>query len=215
MITNKDVEDNTDDFSILSNFKKQDKLKIKNKLIKKYKNTMNDFLQKIKDEEKDLYNNSSKLSILLSKFKNYGSLNKKNKNKNNNNGFINKNNKLNNTLKDKRSTTTLNLKQNDINKFDKLKNEIYNNNMTKTFYPCFGKSKYSIPYINRIVYGEEHSIDPFEQLRKDLFFKVKREIKKSNSINKTIGKKGIWINGKEILNKIKNNNDELEENEKI
>ena len=212
MIINKDYDDNTDDFSILSNLKKQDKHTIKNKLVKIYKNTMNEFLQKIKDEEKDLYNNSSKLSTLLYKFKKYGSYDKiKNRNKNKQKDFINKNNKNNNltyNLKDKRSTTTLNLKQNNLNmnKLGNLKNEKVNNIMAKTFYPSWGKSKFSIPYINKIVYGEENSMDVFEQLQKDLFFEVKNEIRKSNIINKKKGKKGISINGKEILNKFRNNN---------
>ena len=212
MIINKDYDDNTDDFSILSNLKKQDKHTIKNKLVKIYKNTMNEFLQKIKDEEKDLYNNSSKLSTLLYKFKKYGSYDKiKNRNKNKQKDFINKNYKNNNltyNLKDKRSTTTLNLKQNNLNmnKLGNLKNEKVNNIMAKTFYPSLGKSKFSIPYINKIVYGEENSMDVFEQLQKDLFFEVKNEIRKSNIINKKKGKKGISINGKEILNKFRNNN---------
>ena len=86
--------------------------------------------------------------------------------------------------------------------------------MTNTFYPSWGKSKYSIPYINKIVYGEENSLDPFEQLQKELFFEVKSEIKKTNFINKKNGKKGIYINGKDILDRFKNNkNDsEMEEN---
>ena len=212
MIINKDYDDNTDDFSILSNLKKQDKHTIKNKLVKIYKNTMNEFLQKIKDEEKDLYNNSSKLSTLLYKFKKNESYDKiKNRNKNKQKDFINKNNKNNNltyNLKDKRSTTTLNLKQNNLNmnKLGNLKNEKVNNIMAKTFYPSWGKSKFSIPYINKIVYGEENSMDVFEQLQKDLFFEVKNEIRKSKIINKKKGKKGISINGKEILNKFRNNN---------
>ena len=93
-----------------------------------------------------------------------------------------------------------------MNKLGNLKNEKVNNIMAKTFYPSLGKSKFSIPYINKIVYGEENSMDVFEQLQKDLFFEVKNEIRKSNIINKKKGKKGISINGKEILNKFRNNN---------
>ena len=86
--------------------------------------------------------------------------------------------------------------------------------MANTFYPSWGKSKYNIPSINRIVYGEDNSLDPFEQLQKDLFFEVKNEIRKANINNKKKGKKGISLNGKEILNRFKNDNSsEIEENE--
>lgn len=198
-------EDNTEDLSVLSNIKKQDKRTLKNKLIKKYKNTMNEFLQKIKDEEKDLYNNSSKLSSLLYKFKKYESFEKiKNKSKKKINNSNKNYQNLTYNLQSKRSSTTLNLKRNNLNKLDNKNNM----NMAKTFYPSLGKSKYSIPYINRIVYGEENSLDPFEQLQKDLFFEVKNEIRKSNFINKKKGKNLISINGKEILNKFKNNEKE-------
>ena len=206
---NKDSDDNYyDDLSILSNLKNHDKTTIKNKLIKKYKSTMNEFLQKIKDEEKDLYNNSNKLSKLLNQFKKYGSFDyiKKSKNKKNKNILGQKN-----TLQQQISTNTINLT--DKKQFESLKTENENHLMTKTFYPNFGKSKFSFPYINKIVYGEENSLDPFEQLQKDLFFEVKNEIRKNNISNRKKGKKIISINGKLILKKFKNSNFEMEESE--
>lgn len=214
-ILNKESDEN-DDFSI-TNLKKSDKRTIKNKLLKIYKKTMNEFLQKIKDEEKDLYDNSSKLSTLLYKFKKNDFEKFRNKNKNIKIKKNKTNNNFNSTLQKKRSsTTTLNLKQTDRNYFDNItcKTEKGNNIMANTFYPSWGKSKYNIPYINRIVYGEDHSLDPFEQLQKDLFFEVKNEIRKANITNRKKGKKGISLNGKEILNRFKNDNSsDIEENE--
>ena len=214
-ILNKESDEN-DDFSII-NLKKSDKRTIKNKLVKIYKKTMNEFLQKIKDEEKDLYDNSSKLSTLLYKFKKNDFEKFRNKNKNIKIKKKKINNNFNSALQKKRSSiTTWNLKQTDRNYFDNLtcKTEKGNNIMANTFYPSWGKSKYNIPSINRIVYGEENSLDPFEQLQKDLFFEVKNEIRKANINNKKKGKKGISLNGKEILNRFKNDNSsEIEENE--
>ena len=204
---NKDLDDNYfDDLSILSNLKSNDKTTIKNKLVKKYKTTMNEFLQKIKDEEKDLYNNSNKLTTLLYKFKKHGSFDKYNNKKKI------KNKKDKNKLEQK--NTAINLKLIDKNKYEKLKTENdKNHNMAKTFYPNFGKSKFSFPYINKIVYGEENTLDPFEQLQKDLFFEVKNEIRKTSISNRKKGKKIISINGKVILKKFKNINDEMEDSE--
>ena len=212
---NKESDEN-DDFSII-NLKKSDKRTIKNKLVKIYKKTMNEFLQKIKDEEKDLYDNSSKLSTLLYKFKKNDFEKFRNKNKNIKIKKNKINNNFNSALQKKRSSiTTWNLKKTDRNYFDNLtcKTEKGNNIMANTFYPSWGKSKYNIPSINRIVYGEENSLDPFEQLQKDLFFEVKNEIRKANINNKKKGKKVISLNGKEILNRFKNDNSsEIEENE--
>ena len=103
------------------------------------------------------------------------------------------------------------------NNIEKLAHkELRNNIITDTFYPSWGKSKYNIPYINKMVYGEDNSMDPFEQLQKDLFFEVKSEIKKANSVNKKKGKKGIYLNGKNILNRFKiNDKSEIDENEAI
>ena len=215
---NKDSDDNYyDDLSILSNLKKHNKTTIKNKLVKKYKSTMNEFLQKIKDEEKDLYNNSNKLSKLLYKFKKCGNLDiinkKKNKNKKDKKNLEQKN-IFNNTWQQKKSTTIINLKVADKNSFKNIKTEYDKNyKMAKTFYPNFGKSKFSFPYINKIVYGEDNILDPFEQLQKDLFFEVKNEIKKASISNRKKGQKIISINGKEILKKFKNTNDEMEDSE--
>ena len=219
-INNLETEQNfDDDLSILLNlkYKTKDKKTIKNRLVKIYKNTMNEFLQKIKDEEKDLSNNSNKISTLLNKFKKYGNLDKsKNQKKGKQKNILTKNKTLSYTLQ-KRNTTSSNITQNERNNvMENIKNDKKNNIMAKTFYPSWGKSKYSIPYINKIVYGEENILDPFEQLQKDLFYEVKNEIRKTNDINIKKGKKIISINGKEILNRFKKNNyEEMEESEII
>ena len=199
-ILSKDSDEITyDDISLLSNVKKKDKRTIQNKLIKKYKNTMNDFLQKIKEEEKDLNNNSNKLTTLLYKFKKKGNFEtiraQKNikKQKRDSNAT-----NLNQSLQKRKSTATINTKQDEGN-LEKKK-------MAQTLYPSWGKSKFSIPYINKMVYGEENTMDAFEKLQRDLFCEVKNEIRKSNFINKKKGNKTISINGKEILKKFKNKN---------
>ena len=209
-------QNNEDDISILLNLKAKikDKRTIKNRLVKIYKNTMNEFLQKIKDEEKDLHNNSNKIASLIYKFRKNGSFDdninkRKSKQKNT------KKKTLSFSIQ-KRNTTSSNLtKIEKNNTIENLKTDKINNIMSKTFYPSWGKSKYSIPYINKIVYGAENTIDPFEQLQKDLFYEVKNEIRKANNINRKKGKKDIFLNGKEILNKFKKNDDELEEKEII
>jgi hypothetical protein len=207
---NRESDDNYD-FSVIFNLKKNDNSIMKNKLIKIYKSTMNEFLQKIKDEEKDLNNNSNRLSNLLYKFKKKGNIEKFRNRK-----IEIKKNKTSNTFnyslkKERNSINSLNLKKNAGNSPEKsAQRPIAINLKTSNFYPSWGKSKYSIPYINKIVYGEENSLDPFEQLQKDLFFEVKKEIKKTNFINKKKGKKGIYINGKDILDRFKKNDSEIE-----
>lgn len=207
-ILSKDSDEITyDDISLLSNVKKKDKRTIQNKLIKKYKNTMNDFLQKIKDEEKDLYNNSNKLTTLLYKFKKKGNFEKIRTQKNIKNQKRDSNaTNLNQSLQKRKSTATINTKQDEGN-LEKKK-------MAQTLYPSWGKSKFSIPYINKMIYGEENTIDAFEKLQRDLFCEVKNEIRKSNIFNKKKGNKTISINGKEILKKFKNKNkNEMDESE--
>ena len=215
-------ENNYEDISLFSNMKKADKRIVKNKLIKIYKNTMNEFLQRIKDEEKDLHSNGTKLSALLYNYKKYGNFHKFSKDKNikikNIKTDINRINNLgvNKTLQQKISTDSISLRQTARNNTENLiKEKVSINQMTKTFYPSWGKSKYNIPYINKIIYGEENNLDPFEQLQKDLFFKVKTEIRKSNMNNKKKGNKIISINGKEILKQFKNNKNEEEEESEI
>ena len=204
-IIRKDSDEITyDDISLLSNVKKKDKRTIQNRLIKLYKNTMNEFLQKIKDEEKDLNFTCSQLSNLLYKCKKYGKFENifpKNLKKQKLDSQTN----LNHTLQQKKSMASLNLKQTERN--------ININKMGQTFYPGWGKSKFSIPYINKMVYGEENIMDTFEKLQKDLFYEVKNEIRKNNIMNKKKGKKTISINGKDILKKFKKNKDEMDESE--
>jgi len=212
----KDLDDNKD-LSILLNLKKHDKIALKDKLTKIYKNTMKEFLQKIKDEEKDLHSNSTKLSELLYKFKKCENFEEiKNKNIDN----IKKKEssiiptKSNYTLPSKKTTKEISAKFTE--KKSILESEIFfnekekgRNKKTLTFYPSWGKSKYSIPYINKIVYGKENSIDTFEQLQKDLFFETKNELRKAKFVNKRLGRKVISVKGKDILNKFKDDKDEL------
>ena len=212
----KDLDDNKD-LSILLNLKKHDKIALKDKLTKIYKNTMKEFLQKIKDEEKDLHSNSIKLSELLYKFKKYENFEEiKNKNidkiKKKENSIIHT--KSNYSLQSKKTIKDINSKY--TQKKSILESEIFFNEKEKgrklktlTFYPSWGKSKYSIPYINKIVYGKENSIDTFEQLQKDLFFETKNEMRKAKFVNKRLGKKVISVKGKDILNKFKDDKDEL------
>ena len=207
-IMSKDSEEITyDSISLLSNVKKKDKRTIQNKLIKIYKNTMNDFLQKIKEEEKDLNNNSNKLTTLLYKFKKKGTFEKIRTQKNIKKQKRDSNaTNLDQTLQQRKSIATINTKQAEGN--------LEKKNMAKTLYPSWGKSKFSIPYINKMVYGEENTMDAFEELQRDLFCEVKNEIRKSNIVNKKKGNKTISINGKEILKKFKNKNKkEMDESE--
>ena len=200
------------DLGKLFNLKKQNKATIKTKLIKVYKNTMHEFLQKIKDEEKSLYSNSHKLSSLLFKFKKYGKF-EEIKNKSNLEGK--KSNikyktmtNFNHFLPNKKSSTSINFKKANINNIIKdiiLKAENEKDEKILTFYPSWGKSKYSIPYINKKVYGTENSIDTFEQLQKDLFFETKGFMRKANIINKHFGKIIYSVKGKDILDKFKKN----------
>jgi len=212
----KDLDDNKD-LSILLNLKKHDKIALKDKLTKIYKNTMKEFLQKIKDEEKDLHSNSTKLSELLYKFKkceNFEEIKNKNidKIKKKESSIIPT--KSNYSLPSKKTTKEINSKYTE--KRSILESEMFFNEKEKgrnlktlTFYPSWGKSKYSIPYINKIVYGKENSIDTFEQLQKDLFFETKNEMRKAKFVNKRLGKKVISVKGKDILNKFKDDKDEL------
>lgn len=212
----KDLDDNKD-LSILLNLKKHDKIALKDKLTKIYKNTMKEFLQKIKDEEKDLHSNSTKLSELLYKFKkceNFEEIKNKNidKIKKKESSIIPT--KSNYSLPSKKTTKEINFKYTE--KRSILESEMFFNEKEKgrnlktlTFYPSWGKSKYSIPYINKIVYGKENSIDTFEQLQKDLFFETKNEMRKAKFVNKRLGKKVISVKGKDILNKFKDDKDEL------
>ena len=74
--------------------------------------------------------------------------------------------------------------------------------MGKTFYKGFEKSRYRIPYINKVVYGENNLYDPFEKLQKDLFFEVKNQLKNAQLINKKKKKKIVSVVGIDILNKL-------------
>jgi hypothetical protein len=212
----KDLDDNKD-LSILLNLKKHDKIALKDKLTKIYKKTMKEFLQKIKDEEKDLHSNSIKLSELLYKFRKCESFEQI---KNKNIDTIKKKESSNMPRKSNFSLQSKKAKKEINSKFTEkksiLESEIFFNEKEKgrnlktlTFYPSWGKSKYSIPYINKIVYGKENSIDTFEQLQKDLFFETKNEMRKAKFVNKRLGKKVLSVKGKDILNKFKDDKDEL------
>ena len=74
--------------------------------------------------------------------------------------------------------------------------------MGKTFYNGAEKSRYRIPYINKVVYGENNLYDPFEKLQKDLFFEVKNQLKNAELINKKKKKKVVSVVGIDILRKL-------------
>ena len=74
--------------------------------------------------------------------------------------------------------------------------------MNKTYYPGFGKSRFRIPYINKVVYGENNQYDTFEELQKDLFHEVKYQMRKAEIAKKRNKKKINSIVGKDILDKL-------------
>ena len=181
---------NEKDFTAsLENSKKIDNNEEKNKILKLYKTSMNEFLQMVKQEGNIMNKTCHKLSSLLYKLKKETFetfQNERNKNKNQN-------------LNQKNYKTVYN--KNDVeeklndNKFGKKK-------MGKTFYQSVEKSRYRIPYINKVVYGENNLYDPFEKLQKELFNEVKMELMKAEIANKKKKKKVKTVVGIDILHKL-------------
>ena len=165
----------------LMNSKKLNNNDEKSKILKLYKTSMNDFLQKVKQEGNKLNKTVHRLNSLLYKLKNE-----------NFETFQNERNK-NKVLAEKNSKTLYT--QENINNKSRKK-------MSKTYYPGFEKSRFRIPYINKVVYGENNQYDTFEELQKDLFHEVKYQMRKAEIAKKRNKKKINSIVGKEILDKL-------------
>ena len=188
-----DVEDDKNkekgNEKILKNSKKINNNEEKKRILKMYKTSMNDFLQKVKQEGNILNRTSNRLSSLLHKLKNENFetfQNERNKNKNQ-------------ILNQENYKTVYNQNRTQENLMDKKKGR---RKMGKTFYNGAEKSRYRIPYINKVVYGENNLYDPFEKLQKDLFFEVKNQLKNAELINKKKKKKVVNVVGIDILRKL-------------
>ena len=159
-----------------------DKNLINKKLNKKYKDTMNDFIQQIKNEEKDIRSNIILMSSKLFTVK-----------KEHQKLFCVNDNIYKNEIKSysKKKNSHINkIKKSQLNK--KIEAEIGNTD----YYA--GKSKYSIPKINKVIYGKNENVkDQFEKIQDELLREVRKQYKKIKSTRK----RGRII-GKEILDKI-------------
>ena len=158
-----------------------------------YKTSMNEFLQKVKQEGNILNKTSHKLSSLLYKLK-----------KENFETFQNERNKTKNQILNQKNYKTTYNQNNIEEKLGKKK-------LGKTFYKRIEKSRFRIPYINKIVYGENNFYDTFEKLQKELYTEVKSQIKHTENINKKKKKKVVNVVGVDILNKLirEDSDDEL------
>ena len=201
MVANINIEDSSsndeendkhkekDKVNLLKNSKKINNNEEKKRILKMYKTSMNEFFQKVKQEGNILNRTSTRLSSLLHKLKNENFetfQNERNKNKNQ-------------MLDQKNYKTVYNQDRIQENLTDKKTGR---RKMGKTFYKGFEKSRYRIPYINKVVYGENNLYDPFEKLQKDLFFEVKNQLKNAQLINKKKKKKIVSVVGIDILNKL-------------
>ena len=173
----------------LKNSKKINHNEEKQNILKMYKTSMNEFLQRVKQEGNILNRTSNKLTSLLYKLK-----------KENFETFQNERNmRKNQKLTQNKNKTVYNQNRIKENLNDK---QIGKRKMGKTFYKNVEKSRYRIPYINKVVYGENNLYDPFEKLQKDLFYEVKHQIKNAELINKKKRKKVVNVVGINILNKL-------------
>lgn len=159
-------------------------LKILNdKLNKKHGKIMKKFLQKIKSEERDIKENSNKLSesLYLMKRKNIKYL-------------------YDNNNQNKKNKTALNFYNRNNERIKKPINNIKDNKEIKIGnYAFSGKSKYNLLKVNKYIYGNsiENPKDTFEILQNDLLNEVKRQVKKKGYSKK------IKINGREIIDKLR------------
>ena len=184
-------DNNTDSF--VNNENNKNNNEEKNKILKMYKTSMNEFLQKVKQEGNILNKTSHKLSSLLYKLK-----------KENFETFQNERNKTKNQILNQKNYKTTYNQNNIEEKLGKKK-------LGKTFYKRIEKSRFRIPYINKIVYGENNFYDTFEKLQKELYTEVKSQIKHTENINKKKKKKVVNVVGVDILNKLirEDSDDEL------
>ena len=169
----------------LINSKKINNNDDKNKIVKLYKTSMNEFLQKVKQEGNILNKTSNRLSSLLYKLKNE-----------NFETFQNERNIKKYKSLSQNNAKTVYTETNYNNKNKERKK------LGRTFYQGMEKSRYRISYINKIVYGEKNTHDTFEELQKELFYEVKTQIRKTELANKRRKKKVNTVIGKDILNKL-------------
>ena len=152
------------------------------KILKLYKTSRNEFLQKVKKEGNILNKTGTRLFSLLYKLKNE-----------NFETFQNERNKKKILLE--KNAKTLHTQENINTNRERKK-------LSKTYYPGFEKSRFRIPYINKVVYGENNQYDTFEELQKELFHEVKYQIRKAEIAKKRNKKKVSSIVGREILEKL-------------
>ena len=178
----KDEEDNPEDLKMID-------LKIINeKLNKKHVKIMKQFLDKIKNEEKSIKENSNKLSNSIYLIK---KMNQKNLSE------------INFKERNKTETNSKKAYHTERNESKKKKNHKMNHHSEIKIgnYDFLGKSKYSIPRVNKILFGSmENTKDNFEILQLNLQNEVKRQIQKSQK--KGLSKK-IKLNGRDIIDKLK------------
>ena len=197
-LSNDEKKDNKKDETQSSiNTKKINNNEDKSKIVKLYKTSMNEFLQKVKQEGNILNKKSNRLSYLLYKLKNE-----------NFETFQNERNKNKNQSLSYKNAKTVYTEANYNNKNKERKK------LGRTFYQGMEKSRYRIPYINKIVYGEKNIYDTFEELQKELFYEVKTQIRKAELANKRRKKKVNTVIGINILNKlIRQDSDDALKNE--
>ena len=157
---------------------------INEKLNEKYGKIMKKFLERIRYEEKNINDNSKKLynSIyLIQKINHKNIFEKKNKKSKKNESNIKKGN-----LTERNENKKKNYKL----KFDEIN---FGN------YYILGKSKYSVPKVNEIIFGSnENTKDDFANLQINLLHEVKKQFQKKGFSKK------LRINGKDIIEKLKN-----------
>ena len=166
----------------LMNSKNKNNNEEKVKILKLFKTSRNEFLQKVKQEGNILNKTGTRLFSLLYKLRNE-----------NYETFQNERNKK--KILSEKNAKTLHTQEN-INNNKTMKK------LSKTYYPGFEKSRFRIPYINKVVYGENNQYDTFEELQKELFHEVKYQMRKSEIAKKRNKKKVSSIVGREILEKL-------------
>ena len=186
-MSNIDKNNKKDMTDSLTNSKQINNNEEKNKILNIYKASRNEFLQKVKQEGNILNKTSHRLSNLLYKLK-----------KQNFETFQNERNQ-NQNLPQSKNKTEYNHENKGKKKFD------------KTHYQNFEKSRYRMPFINKVVYGENNIYDPFEELQTELLHEVKNQIRNQELEKKKNKKIHNSIVGIDILNKLirRDSNDQM------
>ena len=142
----------------LTEMRDYDKYAIKKKLIKKYKCTMKEFLQKIKYEERNLYSNGDKISKLINNLKR----------------------KQETSFNDENEKTKNYFNRNNNNEYNKIicRTEKSKNKTSQNFFNS--NAKFKLPELNRLIYGADND-DPFGKLQLELYYEVKKNVKKKVS----------------------------------